>query len=214
MIALWGRASSANVQKAMWALREMRLAHERVDAGGRFGGLDTPEFLAMNPNARVPVLRDGALTLWESHAILRYLAARYAPGELWPEDPAARAVADQWTDWTATTFQPAWVGLFWRLVRTPEDRRDPRAVARALKASIAAFRILEGRLAETPYLAGDTLTYADITVGVSLYRWTTMEIERPDLPNVAAWHARLLERPAFVETVCTSYAELVARPAV
>lgn len=211
MITLWGRASSANVQKAVWTLEEIGQPYERIDAGGKYGGLDTPEFAAMNPNRRIPVLRDGNLTLWESHAIVRYLAARYAPGLLWPEDPVARAAVDQWTDWTATTFQPAWIGLFWLAVRTPEAKRDPAQVEKALSATAAAFRILDEQLASSAYIAGDRFTFADIVAGVSLYRWATMEIERPSLPNVDVWHGHLMDRPAFVKSVCVSYAELVAR---
>lgn len=210
-ITLWGRTSSANVQKVLWALGELGLDHRRIDLGGRFGGLDAPEYRAMNPNGLVPTLRDGALVLWESHAIVRYLAARYGAGTLWPETPAARAVADQWTDWTATTFQPAWISLFWLAVRTPETQRDSAAVAAALERTVAAFRILDRRLGEAPFLGGEGLTYADIVAGAALHRWATMAIDRPPLPGVEAWHARLQARPAFVSAVCVSYAELVGR---
>jgi glutathione S-transferase len=214
MLKLWGRASSSNVQKVVWALEEIGLAYERIDAGGPYGVVGTEAFAAMNPNRRVPVLQDGDLVLWESHAILRYICARHAEGSLWPADPVARAPADQWTDWTDSTFQPAWIALFVRAVRTPEDRRDPAAIARALERTIAAFEIMDAALANRPWLAGDALTYADLAAGVALYRWTTMDIERPPLPNVEAWHARLMDRPAFVKSVCISYAELVGLPSV
>jgi glutathione S-transferase len=211
LITLWGRVSSANVQKVLWALEEIGLPHEHVELGGRFGGLDTAEFAAMNPNRRVPVLRDGDLVLWESHAILRYLCARYAAGTLWPEDVRRRAPVDQWTDWTATTLQPAWIGLFWQFVRTPADKQNARAIARAHDLTVTALRIMDANLADKAFLAGDSLTYADIAAGVCLYRWTTMDVERPSLPHIEAWHARLLKRPAFVRTVCVSYAELLDR---
>lgn len=210
-ITLWGRETSANVQKTLWTLAELGVPYTRIDVGGKFGGLDSPEYGAMNPNRLVPVLQDGDLTLWESHAIIRYLAATYGVGTLWPEAPVERALVDQWTDWTTSTFQPAWVGLFWTFVRTPASKRDPAIIADHLKATIKAFRVLDDRLAEVPFLAGENLTYADIAAGAALYRWTTMEIERPELPNVEAWHERLLERPAFVKGVCISYADLVAR---
>lgn len=210
-ITLWGRLTSANVQKAAWALEEAGVAYNRIDVGGKHGGLDTPEYLALNPNGRIPTLQDGDLTLWESHAIVRYVAARYAAGTLWPEDAAKRSLADQWTDWTATTFQPAWMGLFGRLVRTPPSRRDARAIKTAHAAASSAFGIMERQLERTAYLAGDTLTYADIVAGVSLYRWFSMDIERPEMPGVQAWHARLLERPAFVKGACIPYDDLVAR---
>lgn len=210
-ITLWGRASSANVQKAVWALEEIGVPYVRKDAGGPYGVLDTPEFGALNPNRLVPVLEHGDLVIWESHAVVRYLAAVFGAGTLWPEDPVARARADQWTDWTGTTFQPAWISVFWLVVRTPEAQRDPAAIAAALDSTVAAFRIMESQLERMPYLAGEGLTYADIVAGASLYRWSTMEIERPSLPAVEAWHERLMARPAFVKGVCVDYAELRGR---
>ena len=130
MITLWGRSSSANVQKVVWALEELGVSYEHVPLGGKYGGNDTPEYLAMNPNGLVPTLRDGALVVWESHAIVRYLAAQYGAGSLWPADPRERTLVDQWTDWTATTYQPAWIGVFWLVVRTPAENHDEAAIAR------------------------------------------------------------------------------------
>ncbi|WP_404403926.1 glutathione S-transferase family protein [Pelagibacterium halotolerans] len=210
-LTLWGRASSANVQKAVWALEELGLAYDRKDVGGRFGGLDTPEFGAMNPNRRVPVLQHADLTLWESHAIVRYLCATFGGETFWPGDPAKRALIDQWTDWTATTFQPAWIALFWLVVRTPEPERQADAIMDAHNQTIAAFRILEAQLQKHSFVAGDGLSYADFVAGASLYRWFTMEIERPAMPAVEAWYQRLLARPAFERAVCVSYEELRAR---
>jgi glutathione S-transferase len=210
-LTLWGRPNSNNVQKTLWALDELGLAYEHVALGGSFGGLDDPHYLAMNPNGRVPTLRDGELVVWESHAILRYLAATYGAGELWPVDPKARAVADQWTDWTATTFQPAWIDLFWRVVRTPTAQQDAAAIERVLAATNAALAILDERLAVSPYLGGNLFTYADIAAGVALYRLCTMPISRPELSNFEAWYGRLQQRRAFRERVCISYAELAGR---
>lgn len=210
-IILWGRANSANVQKAVWALEEVGEAYDRRDAGGKFGGLDTPQFAAMNPNRLVPVLQHDGLTLWESHAIVRYVAARFGQATLWRDDIGERAIVDQWTDWSVSTFQPAWIGVFSNVVRTAPERHDREAIAAAMAKSIEAFKIMEAQLEKTPYLAGEAFSYADIVAGVSLYRWTTMEIERPHMPAVAAWHARLAERPAFDKAVCVSYEDLRAR---
>ncbi|GGA53218.1 glutathione S-transferase family protein [Pelagibacterium lentulum] len=210
-VVLWGRASSANVQKAVWALEETGTTFIRTDVAGRFGGTDTPEFIAMNPNRLVPVLTHGDLTMWESHAIVRYVAAQFGTDTLWPNEPAERAIIDQWTDWTATTFQPAWLRLFWTLVRTPEAQRDAAAIDAALEASVRAMRIMDAQLQKTAYLAGDDFSYADIVAGASLYRWFTMEIERPSMSGVEAWHERLKQRPGFIKGVCVSYDELVGR---
>ncbi len=209
-ITLYGRRTSANVQKAVWALEEAGVHYEILERGGRFGGLDTEEFGAMNPNRLVPVLKDGDLVLWESHAVVRYVAAEYAAGKLWPEAPRERALADQWTDWTATTFQPAWIGVFMQVVRTKKDQRDPAAIAKAVQHAEACLAIMDERLAQMPFLAGESLTYADIVAGTAMYRWATMEIERNDFAHVEAWHGRLRQRPGFRTGVEVSYEELRA----
>lgn len=209
VITLWGRDSSANVQKVRWCLGELGLPYEHVQLGGRYGGNRSPDYLELNPNGLVPTLRDGDLVVWESHAILRYLSAEYGAGALFPAEPAARAVVDQWTDWTATSFQPAWIGLFWALVRTPEARRDPAAIAKYLRWTEDLFGIMARRLERVPFLGGDRLTYADMSAGVALHRWTTMPIERSPRPAVEAWHARLREREAFRAAVEIDYSELV-----
>lgn len=210
-ITLWGRLNSANVQKAVWALGELELPYQHVPLGGSFGGTDTLQYLAMNPNGLVPTLRDGELTVWESHAIVRYLSAEYGSGLLFPMEARDRAEVDQWTDWTATTFQPAWIALFWQKVRTPVEKQNQAAIDKALADSVRCFRMLDDRLGDVPYLGGEQLTYADIVAGVSLFRWSTMQIERPPLPNVEAWHARLEERAAFRQAVNVSYDELMGR---
>ncbi len=138
MLRVWGRTNSINVQKVMWAVGELGLAHERVDAGGEFGGLDTAAYGAMNPNRMIPVVDDGGTVVWESNAVVRYLAARYGAGGLWPEDPGARSLADRWMDWQLSTAQPAMGPVFINLVRTPPERRDHAAVA------AGAERLVEG----------------------------------------------------------------------
>jgi glutathione S-transferase len=210
MITVWGRLTSSNVQKVVWALGELGLDYEHIAAGGKYGGNKEPAYLALNPNGLAPMLRDGDLVIWESHAIVRYLAATYGAGTLWPTDARARAIVDQWTDWTATTFGPAWVDVFWLLVRTPPPQQDRTAIDRAVAATMRCFAIMDGRLAQAPYLGGGHLTYADIVAGISLYRWTTMDV--PELPaNVDAWHARLNEREAFRKAVNVDYEELRGR---
>jgi glutathione S-transferase len=211
MITLWGRLTSSNVQKAVWALAELGLDYEHVPWGGRFGGNQDAAYLAMNPNGLVPTLRDGDLVLWESHAIVRYIAATYGAGTLWPLEPRDRALADQWTDWTASTFQPAWIGLFWSFYRTPPADRDGRAVEKAIAATNGCFAIMEARLATSAYLGGETLTYADIAAGVAMYRMTTLDVALAIPAHVAAWHARLNERETYRTSVNVDYEELRGR---
>src|ERR1700674_2390558 len=104
MLSVWGRKSSFNVQKVMWLVDELQLPHEHIPAGGSFGGLDAPEFLAMNPHGRVPVIDDGGVIVWESHAILRYLAAQYGRGRFWSHDAGERSSVERWMDWSQTTL--------------------------------------------------------------------------------------------------------------
>lgn len=212
-ITLWGRLNSANVQKVVWALGELGLGYEHIPLGGSFGGNDSAEYRALNPNGLVPTLKDGELVIWESHAIVRYLAGQYGAGVLFPSAPATRALADQWTDWTATSFQPAWIGVFWGLVRTPESKRDAAAIAKGIAATVRCFEIMDGQLKRTPYLGGDALTYADLAAGVAMYRWTTMETGTALPPAVKDWHKRLNASPAFAKAVNLPYPEMVGREA-
>ena len=208
MLKVWGRATSVNVQKVMWAVGEIGIAHERIDVGGRFGGLATPAYLAMNPNARIPTIEDDGVVVWESNAIIRYLAARYDDGMLWARDPGARAQADAWMDWMQTTLAPDFYGVFWAVVRTPAARQD-RAAIKDLTARLTGhYALLDRQLAARPYLVGDRFSLADIAAGVTLYRYFAMEIERPPLSNLEAWYKRLQERPAFRDHVMISFEEL------
>lgn len=210
-ITLWGRANSANVQKAVWALEELNLDYDHREVGGKFGGLDTREFGELNPNKTVPVLQHDDLIIWESHTIIRYLAATFSNAEMWPGNPRARAIADQWTDWTATIFQPAWIAVFYLIVRTPPSKHDQAAIRAATAKTNTLFSIMDRQLEAQPFLAGDVLTYADIAAGTALYRWMSMDVERISMPNVIAWHERLLKRDAFVKGVCVSYDDLFSR---
>jgi glutathione S-transferase len=213
-ITLWGRDTSSNVQKVRWALAELGLEHEHVQLGGKYGGNRTPEYLELNPNGLVPTLRDGDLVLWESHAIVRYLAGRYGPGKLWPADPVARAEVDRWTDWTATTFQPAWSDVFWRFYRTAPEQRDPAAIATAVEKSEACFAIMDAQLERTRFLAGDDLTYAELVAGIPMFRWTTMGLAGlKSFANIARWHRDLHARKAYREMVEVDYSDLAGRTA-
>ncbi|WP_299617097.1 glutathione S-transferase family protein [Pelagibius sp.] len=210
-ITLWGRLSSCNVQKAVWVLEELGLPYRRIDAGGDFGGLDDPAYRAMNPHGKVPTLRDGDQVIWESDAIIRYLAARYGSGALWPADPTERARVDQWQAWASTALYPDWIKLFWMRVRTPEAQQDAEAIE-ALRARCAErFTVLDRQLAGRPFVAGEALSLADIAAGTTLYRWFEMPIARPETPEVAAWYDRLRARAPFRKAICVPFDELWAR---
>jgi glutathione S-transferase len=197
MLKVWGRNNSINVQKVMWTVGELGLEHERIDAGGRFGGLDTPAYGALNPNRLVPVIEDDGVVVWESNAIVRYLAARYGEGGLWPADPARRAQADKWMDWKITCLQPDMTVVFWGLVRTPPEQRDTARIDSAAERLGRTFAILDEHLAGHRYVAGDNLTMGDIPVGAACYRYHALPIKRPALPALESWYARLREREPF-----------------
>jgi glutathione S-transferase len=212
MLTIWGRPSSFNTQKVLWLADEMGLAYRHIPAGGSFGGLDTPEFLAMNPHGRVPVIDDDGTVVWESHAILRYLAARHGNGRFWRDDPAERSRIDAWMDWSHTRLQPDFLnGVFWGFYRTPERLRDAGAVAKSVARCTADFRLLDQVLGGRPYLGGGAISLADIPAGTALYRYFELDIERPSVPNVEAWYRRLRERPAYRARVMLPFDQLRGR---
>lgn len=211
MLKLWGRKSSSNVQAVMWCLAEIGLRVERIDAGFRYGITDTPDYLSMNPNGTVPTLQDGSNPpLWESGAILRYLANQYAPEAFWPSDPHARANVDRWAEWSKINVAINFTSpIFWRVVRTPQSRRDPSAIRAATVQLEKFLAIADSQLGKFAYIADDFLTLADIQFGHCLYRYFDIDIERCELNHLRRYYDMLTERPAYRENVMISYQELV-----
>lgn len=197
MIRLWGRKNSINVQKVVITLDELGLPYERIDAGQEFGRNRTPEFLAMNPNGMVPVIEIDNFVLWESNAIVRYLAARYGIGRLWAESLEGRADADRWMDWQATILWPALRPAYFQIYRTPEAEKNARLIEEGVAKTDTLMQILDARLQDRDYLTGDSFSIADIVLGVVVYRWLNMPIARSDYPALTAWYARMRNRPAF-----------------
>lgn len=197
MLKIWGRTSSVNVQKVMWAVAELGLAHERVDAGLHYGGVNESWYRAMNPNGRVPVMADDGFVLWESNAIVRYLAAKHGAGGLWADDLRVRAAGDRWMDWATSTMAPIMTPLFWGMIRTPKEKQNPAAIESDRVKMEDVMQILDAHLAKTPYVAGDTLTMGDIPVGCFTYRWYELPMPHGEHPHLAAWYERLKARPAF-----------------
>jgi len=210
MLTVWGRKSSSNVQALMWCIGELGLAYERIDAGFKYGVNNTPEFLAMNPNGTVPVLReDDGEPLWETGAILRYLAGQYGDDAFWPKEMRRRAQIDKWAEWAKVSVASSFTGpVFWRVVRTAPALRDEQAIAAALTALGTKLDIAETQLERHRFLADDNLTLADIQFGHLLYRYFDIDIPRPARPRLERYYANLTERPAFQEHVMVSYEEL------
>jgi glutathione S-transferase len=162
---------------------------------------------------RVPVVDDNGTIIWESHAIIRYLCAQYGAGRLWPESIAQRSAGDIWIEWTQTSLQPTFInGVFWGLYRTPEAQRDWPAIRQSVENTAGLLRGLDKHLKERPFVSGDRLTISDIPPGAQLYRYFSLEIERPTLPHVQAWYERLCSRPAYREHVMVPFDELQGRP--
>lgn len=203
MRRLLGRANSSNVMKVVWMLEELGLPYQREDFGGAFGKTDTPEYRAMNPNGIVPTLVEDDFVLWESNAILRYLAAAHAYGTpMWPEDPKARGSIDRWMDWQQTVLGAPMTTVFWGLVRTAPEKRDMPAIHAAAAKLGGIYGILESVLSKVDYVAGPVLTPADMAIGVHAHRWFSFEgIDKPAQPALRAWYDRLLARPAFKQHV-------------
>jgi len=194
MLRLWGRTSSINVRKVVWAAQELSLELQRTDAGGQFGLVREAQFLSLNPNGLVPLIEDEGTTLWESNTIVRYLCARHAPGDLYPEDLPTRFLAEQWMDWQQTTLNPAGRDAFLQWVRTPAAQRDPAAIARSVAATEPLMELLDAHLARHAYLAGDRFTMADIPVGCEIHRWWGLPQDRPARPHLERWFAALRAR--------------------
>jgi len=202
MIEVFSRRNASNVLQVMWTLDELGLPHTRYDAGGSFGGTSTPEYLAMNPNGRIPIIRDGSFVLWESNAIVRYLCGRYdRSGVLLPTDEASYALADQWMDWYKTTLYPVYIDLVWAIVRTEPALRDLRRIADLQKQTERQLVILDDQLAKAGFVVGDRLTMADIPFGALIYRYLQLEIDRSSYLHIEAWYRRLCERPAYQKHV-------------
>ena len=199
MLKLLGKPSSINVRKVLWLCAELQLAIEHEAWGSGYQNTQTPAFLALNPNALVPVLLDGALVLWESNTICRYLAGREQRADLLPTAPAARALVEQWMDWQATELNTAWRYAFLALVRQSAAHADAQALAASVAEWNRLMQLLDRQLDQTgAYVAGAAFTLADVVLGLSANRWLMTPMQRPPLPAVDAWLARLRRRPGFV----------------
>jgi glutathione S-transferase len=196
MLKIWGRLSSLNVRKVVIAAQELGLRFERIDAGGRFGIVETPDYLARNPNALVPFIEDDEVQLWESNVIVRYLCARHAPGTLYPLALPRRFDAERWMDWQQTTLNPAGRDAFLQWIWTPADKRDPQVIARSVAATEPLLDLLDQHLARHSFIAGDQFTMADIPIACEIHRWLGLPSPRTERPHLDRWYAAMAARPA------------------
>ncbi|MGQ7847066.1 glutathione S-transferase family protein [Granulosicoccus sp. 3-233] len=210
MIELWGRRTSINVQKVMWVLAELGLDYKRFDAGGRFGGLNDAAYMALNPHQKVPTLVDGETVLWESNAIMRYLADAYDKDTLFGSTPAARGASDMWMEWYQNSVYANFQIIFHQTVKLPHAERSGKVLAQAQEVVCKQFSLFEAELESRSYINGDQLTLGDMPMAACLYRYFTMEIERPDLPRISRYYQNLTERPAYRDNVMIDYDSLRA----
>lgn len=209
-IRVWGRRSSSNVQATLWCLGDLGLDYERTDAGFIYGVVDTDAYAALNPNRTVPTLIDGdGPPLFESGAILRYLAGQYGDELFWPRDPVVRAQVDKWAEWSKLNIALKFTApIFWKVVRTAPSKRDDNAIRGNIETLTHFLKIAEDQLSHHPYLAGDAFTLADIQFGHCLFRYFDIDIERATLPNLQAYYDNLANRAVFKDHVMIDYEEL------
>lgn len=201
MLKILGRATSANVQKVLWLCEEIALPYQREDIGGEFGGTDSPEYVALNPNRRVPTIIDDGYVLWESNACVQYLASVHAAGTWWPSDAKMRGAAQRWMDFALGSLAPAHVPVFHGLVRTAPDQRNPDAIAAGRDSFSAQLAIMDHYLGESEYLAGPGITMGDISPATFVFRWFNLPIEREDYANLKRWYDAIAARPAYKKVV-------------
>ena len=197
-LKILGRTSSINVRKVLWTCQELGIDYVREDWGIGFKPTQSPDFLALNPNAQVPVLIDDHGVLWESNTICRYLVGLYQRHDLLPVEPALRARVEQWMDWQATELNTAWRQAFMGLVRKSPAFADPALIDASVAAWNRHMALLDEQLRGTgTFVTGASFTLADVALGLATHRWFMTPMPRPDLPAVRAYYERLTERAAF-----------------
>ena len=201
MLRLLGRKNSINVQKVIWCLEELGINYEQIDVGGPFKFKNDPDYPKKNPNKRVPTIEDGNFTLWESHAIVRYLCEKSGGAKWYPKDMQQRALMSQWMDWIDCYLPQPHYAVFFSLVRMPKKERDPAKIEAGRQQWASLFDIADAQLGKTEYIAGDDLSMADFALGPYVYRWMTLDIKRPAHKNLTAYYERLKIRRRFQDHV-------------
>lgn len=201
---VWGRPNSVNVKKVLWTAGELNLEVDNRKVGGQYGGLDTPEFLALNPNGRIPVLQDKDIVLWESDAIVRYLTKLYN-GEtrpaLWIKDDVTNAIADQWMTWASANLLSLFNIIMAQAVRLPQEQRDPKLLADTVASFGNFMKIANAALEKNEWIAGDHMSVGDINLGTFIYYWFEIPLDKPEFSALHAYYERLKERPAYREHI-------------
>ncbi|MBC8945282.1 MULTISPECIES: glutathione S-transferase family protein [Xenorhabdus] len=201
MLTVWGRKNSSNVKKVLWCLEELKIPYQQIDVGGKFGKLDDPKYLHMNPNGVIPCLQDDDFILWESNVIVRYIAEKFGKDILYPTDIKEKYNVEKWMDWISCNLFPPIKQLMINLVRTPEAQRDQKIISQALAEIEKLLKIADETLGKQTYLSGDKFGMADIALAPFVYLWINVVTERLSLPNLERWYQLMTERPAFKKIV-------------
>jgi len=189
---LLGRKTSGNVQKVLFLLEELKLPYEREDYGRQFNNTQTPDYLKLNPNAKVPTLVDGGLVIWESNTILRYIAAK-AKSPLYPGDPGKRSQVERWMDWQLASLNNPYLAMFREAKLEPAKRSaDFDTQRKDLGAQLAILDRSMGK-----WVAGEEMSIADICLAPIVYRCLRFGVDLPELANVKRWDATISARDAF-----------------
>src|SRR5580698_3179467 len=185
--------------RALWVAEELGIPYEHKPIEIGDAGARTPEFLALNPNGRLPVIVDGDFVLPESLAITLYLAKKYSSGKLYPGTLEGEARAWQWSLWAVTEVDRG-VNI-WSLhaVRLPLAERNAALREEALKVITSPFKVLDAAVAKQPYLLGNDFTVADLNVAAVISRAVDMDLS--EWPHLKDWLARCLDRPAAQEAL-------------
>ena len=199
MLEVWGRKNANQVIQVLWTFSELSIEYKRYSIGTESEDLETEEYKSINPNSKIPAIRDNGFVLWESHAVIRYLSKQYGFGSLYPANPQKAAISDQWMTWSTDSFMSTFFPVFWQLVRTEERDRDYTKIAEMAKQSSDILKVLDDHLVNHYFVAGDDFTFGDIPLGVLIHKYFVLDIQRPSLPGVEAWYQRLSVRAAFKE---------------
>ena len=210
-ITLYGRHTSYNVQKVLWFLDQLELEYQHIELGSSPGDTETKEFGKLNPMRKVPVLADDEKIIWESNSILRYLASSYGSNQWLPQDAYQRSLVERWMDWSQTRFEPAFVGVFWGYYRTPRALRNMEAINKSLDDCVYCLDRLDEQLGDQEYLLGDTLSMADITAGIFLYRLVEIDLDISLPACVARWYQKLQKFPGYKRWAMSDFSSLLGR---
>ena len=195
MLTVYGRKSSANVQKVRWICSEGNLEFKTEIVGGKYGGLTSPEFIRLNPNSTIPVLKDGDFILYESNSIIKYISDKF---DILKSDTQEKiALNNQWIDWSSSVFGLNCSHYTLHNILLPIDQRNTTLAIEAKKKIYSCFELLNKQLEKTNYLLDNELSLADIPVGCLIHRCVVLGLEITEFKSLEKLYVNLKERSAF-----------------